>query len=64
MHCAAALLFTELLLMGWVETKRWLDFKNPGSQADGSMGPGDGLKGQSNGYPGEHAPIPRLQYYN
>jgi len=47
-----ALLFTELLLMGWVETKRWLDFKNPGSQADGSMGPGDGLKGQSNGYPG------------
>lgn len=37
--------------MGWVETKRWQDFRSPGSQK-GTMGPGDGLKGQSNGYPG------------
>ena len=29
---AAALFFVELLLMGWVETKRWQDFRNPGSQ--------------------------------
>jgi len=46
-----SLLFTELLLMGWVETKRLQDFRSPGSQKE-TMGPGDGLKGQSNGYPG------------
>jgi len=50
---AAALLFTELLLMGWVETKRWQDFRNPGSQGDGSfLGITDGFKGKGNGYPG------------
>ena len=39
--------------MGWVETKRWQDFRNPGSQGDGSfLGFTDGLKGQGNGYPG------------
>jgi light-harvesting complex II chlorophyll a/b binding protein 6 len=26
------LLGTQLLLMGWVETKRWIDFLEPGSQ--------------------------------
>jgi len=28
-----SLLGTQLLLMGWVETKRWVDFVNPGTQA-------------------------------
>ncbi|CAH9081766.1 unnamed protein product [Cuscuta epithymum] len=28
-----SLLGTQLLLMGWVETKRWVDFYNPGSQS-------------------------------
>lgn len=27
-----SLLGTQLLLMGWVETKRWIDFLEPGSQ--------------------------------
>jgi light-harvesting complex I chlorophyll a/b binding protein 5 len=49
----AALFFVELLLMGWVETKRWQDFRNPGSQGDGSFfGITDGFKGKGNGYPG------------
>lgn len=40
--------------MGWVETKRWQDFRNPGSQGDGSFfGITDGFKGQGNGYPGQ-----------
>eukprot|EP01025_Chloroclados_australasicus_P054746 TRINITY_DN6520_c0_g1_i5.p2 TRINITY_DN6520_c0_g1~~TRINITY_DN6520_c0_g1_i5.p2 ORF type:complete len:265 (-),score=40.17 TRINITY_DN6520_c0_g1_i5:260-1054(-) len=48
-----ALLVVQILLMGWVEGKRIQDFKNPGSQADGSfMGITDGFKGQGNGYPG------------
>ena len=47
------LLSTTFLLMGWVETKRWWDFKVPGSQADGSfLGFTDELKGKENGYPG------------
>lgn len=47
------LLVTEFLLFGWVETKRWWDFKNPGSQGDGSfLGLTDALKGTANGYPG------------
>ncbi len=50
---AAALLFIQIILTGWVETKRWLDFKNPGSQADGSfLGVTDDFKGVANGYPG------------
>lgn len=28
-----SLLGTQLLLMGWVETKRWIDFLNPGTQS-------------------------------
>lgn len=50
---AAALLFVEFGLAGWVESKRWADYFNPGSQGDGSfLGLTDALKGQSNGYPG------------
>jgi light-harvesting complex I chlorophyll a/b binding protein 5 len=49
----AALLIVQLLLMGWAETKRIQDFKNPGSQGDGSfLGITDGFKGVANGYPG------------
>uniref|UniRef100_A0A7S3R4R1 Chlorophyll a-b binding protein, chloroplastic n=2 Tax=Eukaryota TaxID=2759 RepID=A0A7S3R4R1_DUNTE len=48
-----SLIFTELLLFGWVETKRLYDLRNPGSQGDGSfLGITDGLKGKENGYPG------------
>ncbi|KAK9803122.1 hypothetical protein WJX73_007428 [Symbiochloris irregularis] len=48
-----ALLFVEFVLAGFVEGKRWADYFNPGSQGDGSFfGITDGLKGQSNGYPG------------
>jgi light-harvesting complex I chlorophyll a/b binding protein 5 len=48
-----SMLFTQILLTGWVEAKRWADFTNPGSQGDGSfLGITDGFKGQSNGYPG------------
>jgi len=32
-----ALLVTQLFLMGWVETKRWQEIRNPGSQADGGF---------------------------
>ena len=49
----AALIVVQTLLMGWVEGMRIQDFKNPGSQGDGSfMGVTDGLKGSANGYPG------------
>lgn len=51
--CSGSLIFTELLLFGWVETKRLYDLRNPGSQGDGSfLGITDGLKGKENGYPG------------
>lgn len=47
------LLVITFLMMGWAETKRFYDFKNPGSQADGSfLGFTDELKGTENGYPG------------
>jgi light-harvesting complex I chlorophyll a/b binding protein 5 len=47
------LLAVELLLFGWVETKRWMDIRNPGSQGDGSFfGITDDFKGKENGYPG------------
>ncbi|CAL8465013.1 g4548 [Coccomyxa elongata] len=49
----AALLFIQIILTGWVETKRWLDFRNPGSQGDGSfLGITDDFKPTGNGYPG------------
>lgn len=50
---AGPMLYVQLLLCGWAESKRWLDYKNPGSQGDGSFfGITEGFKGQSNGYPG------------
>lgn len=43
----AALLATQLILMGWVETKRWQEIRNPGSQADGGfLGITEPFKGQ------------------
>jgi light-harvesting complex I chlorophyll a/b binding protein 5 len=49
----AALISVQLLLFGWVEGKRYQDFKNPGSQGDGTfLGITDGFKGTGNGYPG------------
>jgi len=51
----AALLMVQLLLSGWVETKRWMDIRKPKSQAE----PGSfiGLEGifagsGDSGYPG------------
>ncbi len=39
------MLFVQFLLIGWVESKRWADLKNPGSQGDGSfLGVTDELK--------------------
>ena len=51
---AAALLFVEFALAGFVESKRWADYFNPGSQGDGSFfGITDGFKGTDvSGYPG------------
>eukprot|EP00882_Tetradesmus_deserticola_P000756 GHRQ01000826.1.p1 GENE.GHRQ01000826.1~~GHRQ01000826.1.p1 ORF type:complete len:243 (+),score=102.51 GHRQ01000826.1:72-800(+) len=48
------LLAVQLFLCGFVEVKRWQDFRKPGSQAEpGSfLGFEGALKGQSNGYPG------------
>lgn len=48
------LLIVQLLLMGFVETKRYMDFRNPGSQAkEGSFfGLEAALEGLEPGYPG------------
>lgn len=47
------LLFTQAILFHFVETKRGMDIRNPGSQGDGSFfGLTDELKGTENGYPG------------
>lgn len=49
------LLMIQLFLMGWAETKRWMDFRNPTSQGEpGSfIGFEAALKGTGqNGYPG------------
>eukprot|EP00245_Coleochaete_scutata_P000330 TRINITY_DN1040_c0_g1_i1.p2 TRINITY_DN1040_c0_g1~~TRINITY_DN1040_c0_g1_i1.p2 ORF type:complete len:168 (+),score=29.01 TRINITY_DN1040_c0_g1_i1:29-505(+) len=51
----AATLFTiQMILFGFVESKRWMDFERPGSQAEeGSFfGLEPLLRGQGNGYPG------------
>jgi len=52
----SALLVTQLFMMGWVETKRWMDYKNPGSQNDpnftDAIDISEALSGMSNGYPG------------
>ena len=54
--CAGGILFTQLFMMGWVETKRIMDFKNPGSQNDpnfdDAIGISAALQGGENGYPG------------
>jgi hypothetical protein len=44
----------ELFLCGFVEGKRWMDFRKPGSQAEpGSfLGFESSFKGTKNGYPG------------
>lgn len=48
-----SMIAVELLLFAFVETKRLMDLRNPGSQADGSfLGITTPLKGTENGYPG------------
>lgn len=49
-----ALFFVQLFLMGFAETKRYMDFKNPGSQAEEGtfIGLEAALAGQQPGYPG------------
>lgn len=51
---AAALLVVQFFLYGFVEIKRWQDFRKPGSQAElGSFFGFEGaFKGTDNGYPG------------
>ncbi|XP_074290828.1 photosystem I chlorophyll a/b-binding protein 5, chloroplastic-like [Silene latifolia] len=47
------LLIVQLILMGFVETKRYMDFVNPGSQAEGPFfGIEAAFKGLEPGYPG------------
>jgi len=52
----SSLLATQLFMMGWVETKRLMDFRNPGSQNDpnfdDAIGISEAQKGMANGYPG------------
>lgn len=51
--CTGTLLFTEAILFHWVETKRGMDLKKPGSQADGSFfGITEEFVPKENGYPG------------
>uniref|UniRef100_A0A0D9YYK7 Chlorophyll a-b binding protein, chloroplastic n=1 Tax=Oryza glumipatula TaxID=40148 RepID=A0A0D9YYK7_9ORYZ len=49
-----ALFFVQLLLMGFAETKRYMDFINPGSQAEEGtfLGIEAALAGSQPGYPG------------
>ena len=51
---AGTLLVVQFFLFGWVEGKRWMDFRKPNSQAEpGSfLGLEGAFKQQSNGYPG------------
>lgn len=44
----------QLFLCGFVEVKRWQDFRKPGSQADAGtfLGMEASFKGVENGYPG------------
>eukprot|EP00803_Ostreobium_quekettii_P008887 evm.model.scf_1873.2 EVM.evm.TU.scf_1873.2 scf_1873:9469-11814(-) len=49
----STLLMAQILLMNWAEVKRYYDFKNPGSQGDGSFfGFTEAFAGKGNGYPG------------
>lgn len=50
----------QLFLMGWAETRRWMDIKKPGSQAESwFMGVEGNFKGSGLvGYPGQvHNPM-------
>jgi light-harvesting complex I chlorophyll a/b binding protein 5 len=49
-----SLFLVQLILMGFVETKRWMDFITPGSQAaeDSFFGYEAAFEGLENGYPG------------
>ncbi|KAI8473196.1 MAG: light harvesting complex a protein [Monoraphidium minutum] len=49
-----ALFMVELFLCGFVEGKRWMDFRKPGSQGEAGsfLGFESSLKGVKNGYPG------------
>jgi hypothetical protein len=50
---AGTLLFTQAILFHFVETKRGMDLKKPGSQADGSFfGITEEFMPKENGYPG------------
>ena len=49
--CAASLLFIQIVLTGWVESKRLMDFQKPGTQ-DNWLGEGGQFKPMDNGYPG------------
>lgn len=51
---AGTLLVVQFFLFGWVEGKRWMDYRKPNSQAEpGSfLGLEGAFKQQSNGYPG------------
>ncbi|KAK9669829.1 hypothetical protein RND81_13G157300 [Saponaria officinalis] len=49
----STLLIVQFILMGFVETKRYMDFVNPGSQADGPFfGIEAAFEGLEPGYPG------------
>lgn len=50
----STLLVVQFFLFGWVEGKRWMDYRKPNSQAEpGSfLGLEGGFKRQDNGYPG------------
>ncbi|KAL9242455.1 hypothetical protein vseg_016448 [Gypsophila vaccaria] len=49
----STLIIVQLILMGFVETKRYMDFVNPGSQADGPFfGIEASFEGMEPGYPG------------
>lgn len=50
----STLLVVQFLLFGWVEGKRWMDYRKPGSQTEeGSfLGLEGQFQGQANGYPG------------
>ena len=55
---------TMFILMHWAETKRAYDFKNPGSQGDGSFfGITTDFKGKEVGYPGTCCFMGHLEKY-
>ncbi len=46
--CTGVLLAIQLILFGFVETKRWVDFNKPGSQVTVSL---QGISDIANGVP-------------